>query len=315
MAFENTCDDDDDDVDAFLDSLLLGGTATKAATATSAVDMKESRQASTLRYTTDITSASNTASKSGIQSSSSHQQQQQLDELAEQEGPEAAEEAELLGFAESLDWQELIGSLDDDQLAAAFTELEAALEQGTAAGNRPQSVHSWRRCFVTAANNVALRSIAAPAANEKQPSGPSRSHNTRSEAAYSSASSSASQIRKAAAAASRRQQLVERLSCLTSNSSLISSKAKGGGSLAGEVNAAALTADHDSCCLGTHKPQAVDWDSSTRAGGYQDNVAHLTGALKTLDAGEALAENPDLKSVHSMASVRSMLSRLEPRQP
>lgn len=41
-------------------------------------------------------------------------------------------------------------------------------------------------------------------------------------------------------------------------------------------------------------------------------VCHQT-ALKTLDAGEVLSENPEMKGVHSVASTRSMLQKLDGR--
>jgi hypothetical protein len=37
----------------------------------------------------------------------------------------------------------------------------------------------------------------------------------------------------------------------------------------------------------------------------------LTSALKALGAGEVLSENPEMRGVHSIASVRSMLQRAE----
>jgi hypothetical protein len=40
-------------------------------------------------------------------------------------------------------------------------------------------------------------------------------------------------------------------------------------------------------------------------------VAVLTSALKALEAGEVLSENPDMRGVHSIASVRSMLQKAE----
>jgi hypothetical protein len=102
----------------------------------------------------------------------------------------------------------------------------------------------------------------------------------------SSASSSASQIRRAAAAATRRQQLLQRLSCLTNAGSTGIIKSKGSGSLAGEPTAPkGLAAEQSDSCLMTQKPQAADWDASTRARGHQDDVAHLTSAIRALDAG------------------------------
>jgi hypothetical protein len=42
-----------------------------------------------------------------------------------------------------------------------------------------------------------------------------------------------------------------------------------------------------------------------------DDVAVLTSALKALEAGEVLAENPEMRGVHSVASVRNMLLKAE----
>lgn len=40
-------------------------------------------------------------------------------------------------------------------------------------------------------------------------------------------------------------------------------------------------------------------------------MALLTSALRGLEAGELLAECPEMKGVHSVASVRSMLLKAE----
>lgn len=42
-----------------------------------------------------------------------------------------------------------------------------------------------------------------------------------------------------------------------------------------------------------------------------EDVGVLRSAIKHLEAGEVLAENPEMRGVHSTASVRSMLSRLD----
>lgn len=40
-------------------------------------------------------------------------------------------------------------------------------------------------------------------------------------------------------------------------------------------------------------------------------MGRLRSAIKHIEAGEVLLENPDMKGVHSTASVRSMLSRMD----
>lgn len=52
---------------------------------------------------------------------------------------------------------------------------------------------------------------------------------------------------------------------------------------------------------------AGDWDRSTRAGG--DDVQAVQQQLKVLEASEVLAENPEMKGVHSVASIKSMLQK------
>lgn len=53
------------------------------------------------------------------------------------------------------------------------------------------------------------------------------------------------------------------------------------------------------------------WDSSTIVSSVCEDVGRLSTALQHVEAGQLLAENPELKGVHSTASVRSMLSRME----
>jgi hypothetical protein len=53
------------------------------------------------------------------------------------------------------------------------------------------------------------------------------------------------------------------------------------------------------------------WDSSTIVSSVCEDVGRLSMALQHVEAGQLLAENPELKGVHSTASVRSMLSRME----
>lgn len=53
------------------------------------------------------------------------------------------------------------------------------------------------------------------------------------------------------------------------------------------------------------------WESSTAVCSSADDVGRLKAAIKQLEAVEVLAENPELRGVHSTASMRSMLSRME----
>lgn len=53
------------------------------------------------------------------------------------------------------------------------------------------------------------------------------------------------------------------------------------------------------------------WESSTVVSSAPVEVGRLRSAIKHLEAREVLTENGELKGVHSTASVRSMLSKLE----
>jgi hypothetical protein len=120
-----------------------------------------------------------------------------------------------------------------------------------------------------------------------------------------SVASSASQARKAKAIAARRQKLLERLSRI-GDSSRAGSSCHGGSRFGGEATAAA---GFSGAAGGLNPASGDGWDGSTRVGG--DDVAVLTSALKALEAGEVLAENPEMRGVHSVASVRNMLLKVE----
>lgn len=54
---------------------------------------------------------------------------------------------------------------------------------------------------------------------------------------------------------------------------------------------------------------AADWDASTAAG--DERTAKMERAGRAREAAELLKENPELRSVHSPASVLAMLGRTE----
>jgi hypothetical protein len=63
------------------------------------------------------------------------------------------------------------------------------------------------------------------------------------------------------------------------------------------------------CTAAAH--DAGNWDSSTVVSSSGEHVGRLWSAIKHIEAGEVLAENPDMNGVHSTASVRSMLIRMD----
>jgi hypothetical protein len=137
---------DDDDVDGFLDGLLQQAAAQKASTSTSS---KTNPAASNPAATTAAASSrpstpGASAAAAGLRNTGKQQQQHQKGSkskpawaLSEQQqaeaaaaaaaaaeaaaaADEAAEERELLQFAEGLSWEQVVGQMDDEQLAAAF---------------------------------------------------------------------------------------------------------------------------------------------------------------------------------------------------
>lgn len=126
-----------DDVDSFLDSLLQQATAKKAALSSNGDTPKQPSQsvsATTAAATAEPLQqhpAEETTSRPSTAASTSrkHKHQQtakpawavpQQQQAEAEAAAEEAEEAELLNFAEQLNWQELISKLDDEQLAVAF---------------------------------------------------------------------------------------------------------------------------------------------------------------------------------------------------
>lgn len=128
IAEAATANEDAGDVDAFLDSLLQQATAQKAASKDNKQAASAAQASLAVAGTPDAVMCTSVSRPSTAKSTSGKQhsrlrpawaltEQQQADSDA---AAEAAEETELLEFAEQLDWQELIGKLDDEQLAAAF---------------------------------------------------------------------------------------------------------------------------------------------------------------------------------------------------
>jgi hypothetical protein len=133
---------DDDDVDGFLDGLLQQAAAQKASSSTSS--KPPSAAAAAAVATVAVSSRPGTPGSSAAAKlrSTGKQQQQQKGKskpawaLSEQQqaeaaaaaaaeaaaaaADEAAEERELLQFAEGLSWEQVVGQMDDEQLAAAF---------------------------------------------------------------------------------------------------------------------------------------------------------------------------------------------------
>lgn len=102
-------------------------------------------------------------------------------------------------------------------------------------------------------------------------------------------------MRRAEAAAARRQKLMRKLAVL---------QAAGAGLQHGppaQVAAGAAGAED----------LEEGWDRATSVASGSDDVGRIKAAVKHLEAGEVLGDNPEMKAVHSAASVRSMLSKLE----
>lgn len=57
---------------------------------------------------------------------------------------------------------------------------------------------------------------------------------------------------------------------------------------------------------------AKDWDGSTKAG--DDDIGKMDMSLKVREADDFLRENPDMRGMHSVQSVRSLLSRGQQQQ-
>uniref|UniRef100_A0A383VFG0 Uncharacterized protein n=1 Tax=Tetradesmus obliquus TaxID=3088 RepID=A0A383VFG0_TETOB len=303
---------DDDYVDSFLDGLLQQATAQKAGGSHMQSSSKAAgpcEQAAAAAATSRPGSAAGSAAAAASRAATSKQQKGKAKPawaLSEQQQAEAAaaaaaaaaaeaeaEEREVLQFAEGLSWEQIVGQLDDEQLAAAFQELDTA-EQQAAAGD-PAADKQWRRCFVTSLNHAVMQGVSAATAAAAAAGGTAGSE---TEQDKHSVASSASQARRAEAIAARRQKLLDRLSRIGGSGSRAGSSCGGASRFGGEHNKAlAAGAEQDG------------WDGSTRVGG--DDVALLTSALRGLEAGELLAECPEMKGVHSVASVRSMLLKAE----
>ncbi|WIA43974.1 hypothetical protein OEZ86_010360 [Tetradesmus obliquus] len=303
---------DDDDVDSFLDGLLQQATAQKAGGSHMQSSSKAAgpcEQAAAAAATSRPGSAAGSAAAATSRAATSKQQKGKAKPawaLSEQQQAEAAaaaaaaaaaeaeaEEQELLQFAEGLSWEQIVGQLDDEQLAAAFQELDTA-EQQAAAGD-PAAEKQWRRCFVTALNHAVMQGVSAATAAAAAAGGAAGSE---TEQDKHSVASSASQARRAEAIAARRQKLLDRLSRIGGSGSRAGSSCGGASRFGGEHNKALAAGAEQN-----------GWDGSTRVGG--DDVALLTSALRGLEAGELLAECPEMKGVHSVASVRSMLLKAE----
>lgn len=91
-------------------------------------------------------------------------------------------------------------------------------------------------------------------------------------------------MRRAEAAAARRQKLLHRLAVL-----------QAAGRMLGGTSAVVSSTE--------------DWDSCNSVAG--NDMVGLQAAVKHIEAEEVLADRPGLRAVHSTASVRSLLARLE----
>lgn len=140
--------------------------------------------------------------------------------------------------------------------------------------------------------------------------------------------SSASSLRRAEAAAARRQHLIQKLHSLTAATTGAVSPGCGAGSsrkaapsVVCGLEAAGSTAASFVCGAGggaagggSNCAGGSGWDSSTVVSSAAQDVGRLVSAIKHVEAEEVLGENPEMRGVHSAASVRSMLSRLEVQQ-
>jgi hypothetical protein len=125
----------DDDVESFLDGLLQQAAAKKQGTpACSRALGKSATAAAAAAATSRPGTAGSAAARAGKQQQKGKAkpawaltEQQQAEAAAaaaaaasDEAADDAAEEAELLQFAEGLSWEQLVGQMDDEQLAAAF---------------------------------------------------------------------------------------------------------------------------------------------------------------------------------------------------
>jgi hypothetical protein len=140
--------DGDDDVDGFLDGLLQQAAAQKASSGTSS----KSSAGPAAAPAAAVSSRPSTPGTAAAAGRTGKQQQQQKGKskpawaLGEQQqaeaaaaaaaaaeaaaaADEAAEDRELLQFAEGLSWEQVVGQMDDAELAAAFQVRHQAFTQ------------------------------------------------------------------------------------------------------------------------------------------------------------------------------------------
>ncbi|KXZ53969.1 hypothetical protein GPECTOR_6g888 [Gonium pectorale] len=171
---------------------------------------------------------------------------------------EDEEEAELLRFADELDFDSFMAALDDAELQETVNK---AIQGEDGKGPAPGEERAWKRQLVAAMNHAAMKRVAA-ARNEKGP-GDTADNDGASVAAGSEGGATA--LSRAAAA----------------------SRVRAEQSARGDRG----------------------WDGSTR--GAEDLARLERARAATAEAADFLRENPELRAVHSPASVRALIGKKE----
>ncbi|KAG2449424.1 hypothetical protein HYH02_005571 [Chlamydomonas schloesseri] len=180
---------------------------------------------------------------------------------------EEAEEEELLKFADDLDFDSFMASLDDPELQESVQALRGADGKGPAPGEEK----AWRQNLVKAMNHVAMRQVAA---------------------------------RRAAAAAGGDRDDVGSVAGMSEGGASVLSRATAASRMKSEAAAAKRAALAEGGAEG-----GGNWESSTRAG---EDVARMERQkAAAAEAADFLRENPELRAVHSPASVRAMITKTE----
>lgn len=175
----------------------------------------------------------------------------------------AAEEEELLKFAEELDFDHFVTHLDDVELQDTFKALQDAEHEET--GND----QAWKKNFVRAMNHL---------------------QNKRVQAAMQARSVSDDD---------------DDVSSMAGMSEGVESTFSRGTA----VSRARSDASASTRARLAEKAGAKGWDRTTSVA--SDDVGKMEKVARALQAEEFLRENPELKSVHSQASVRAVLQKLE----
>ncbi|KAG1671547.1 hypothetical protein FOA52_011269 [Chlamydomonas sp. UWO 241] len=191
--------------------------------------------------------------------------------LCEAEAEVVAEddEADLLEFADGLDFDSFVDRLDDPELAESFKALAAQEAEGGSGGGGGND-RDWRRSFVRALNNATLARVSAATAASQ----------ARAAATVGRGDGGCSDGGLSVAASCR-----QRTEATAARIAVASGGSGGSGDGA--------------------------WDACSVADGSMGVAARAEASSKLRAAEEFLIDNPELRGVHSTASVRAMLGRAE----